>query len=340
MKSLFAWWYNVSLPKYMPDRTPTERERIRYARLTSMFLLVISPLSLLTTVYGVLTSINRMAPYIEVAAFGCVIASLIFNKLGFNIVAASLLLMSTMINVVGNLLTNPLDPVYVGIFSALVITVVLAGSLMPPVAALVTAVVNSLLIVLITIFQPHTAEYNRWVQLGYGSIMIALPIAVQIIIGIVTYVIMAHLISTIRRADRAEEIIALQKEITEHQRLRVQAQQQLEEGIAVIAQVHTAVANGNLEARVPLEQDNVLWQVAVPLNNLLSRVQYWKWNSDQLEKMQLTMKNVAWELQKARIKQVPIIFQKATGTQLDPLLLEMNHLSEQAFKTPPFPHSW
>lgn len=331
MKSLLAWWYRVSLPKRGPDTTPAERERTRYARLTSAFSLVIFPLSVLTTTYGVLTSVNPAAPVIEVIAFVCVLAALACNKAGFNIAAALLLILNTTINVVGNMLTNPLDPVFVPIFCALVITVVLAGSLMPPIYALLVGLMNCVLIVFIAVTQPPTRYYDQMLAIGYGSIMIALPIMMQIIVGIVTYVIMRNLIATIRRADRAEEIIALQKEIVSYQQKRVQEQQQLEEGIAAIAEVYTAVASGNLDVRVPLQAENVLWQVAVPLNNLLSRAQHWKRNADLLEPTLLAIKQVGQELQWARMNRVPVRFSQPTGTPLDALLPEVYFLSTHTF---------
>ncbi|MBX5451157.1 hypothetical protein [Thermogemmatispora sp.] len=333
MKSLLAWWFRLTLPRHLPETTPVERERARYARLTSTFGLVIAPLGLLAFIYGALTSLNPIAPWIEGVACFCALASPLLNRWGFTTVAASLLVLNSVINSVGNLVTNPLDPVYVGIFSALVIPVVLAGALLPPVAALVTSFLNSAVIIGLTLFQQHTPEYDRWLRLGYGSIMIALPIALQLIVGIITYVIMRYLIATIRRADRAEEIIALQKEIAEYQRQRAQEQRQLEEGIAQIAQVHAAVANGNLDARVPTGQEGVLWQIAVPLNNLLNHAQQWKRNSDLLEHTYALAHQLVRYLQRCRLQQVPAVFTQPTGTPLDPILPEIQYLSEKATKT-------
>lgn len=335
MRLSLNWWYRISLPRRVPDTTPAERERTRYARLTSAFSLVIFFLGLLTTIYGVLTSINPAAPVIEVIAFVCILASLACNKLGLNLVAALLLILNTTINVVGNLLTNPLDPVYVPILCALVITVVFAGSLMPPFYALLVGLLNSVIIVLLALYQKHTDAYNHWIQIGYGSILIALPIALQIIVGVVTYVILSNLIAALRRADRAEEIIALQKEVVQYQQRRMQEQQQLEEGIAAIAQVYAAVAQGNWEVRVPLHAENILWQVAVPLNNLLNRAQQWKRDSDRLEQTQAAIKRVAYELRQARMHKTPVTFAQPTETPIDALLPEVYFLSRHTFAIRP-----
>jgi hypothetical protein len=70
----------------------------------------------------------------------------------------------------------------------------------------------------------------------------------------------------IRRAERAEEIAALEHTMAEQKR-------QLDLGIQQILQTHVRVANGDYGARAPLSQDNVLWQIAHSLNNLLNRLQ-------------------------------------------------------------------
>jgi hypothetical protein len=332
MRSFLAWWYRFSLPKREPDTTPAERERTRYARLTSAFSLVIFVLGSITVTYGVLTSINPAAPVIEVIAFACILAALACNKLGFNIAAALLLILNINIDSVGNLLTNPLDPVFVPILCTLVISVVLAGSLMPPVYALIVTAFNCLVIVFISIYQQHSPAYDHWLSVGYGSLLIALPIALQLIVGVVTYAIMNNLIATIRRADRAEEIVALQREIVDFQRRRVEEQQQLEQGIATIAQAYSAIANGDLEARVQVPPESILWQVVAPLNTLLNRAQNWKANADQWEKTLVAIRYVRQELQRARSQQAPPAFPHPTETPVDLLIPEVYMLSQQAYR--------
>jgi hypothetical protein len=331
MKSFFVWWYRISLPQREPDVTPTQRERTRYARLTSAFSLLILCISVPTTVNTIINRVTQTGPLFGVIGLACVISAIICNKLGSNRVAAFLLILYTTLVAGGALIRDPLDPAFVPIFCSLVVTVILAGSLMPPVFALLVALLNCTIIILDTMFQHHTTYYDQMVKSGGGSLVIGLPIALQIIVGVVVYVIMGNLIATIRRADRAEEIVALQKEIVEYQRRRVQEQQQLEEGIAIIAEVYTAVANGNLEARVPLQAESVLWQVAVPLNNLLNRTQHWKRNSDLLEQTLLAIKQVVQELQWARTRHVPVRFAQPTGTPLDSLLPEVYFLSTHTF---------
>lgn len=332
MKAFLAWWYQFSLPQREPDVTPAERERSRYARLTSAFSLLILCISVPLTINTAINRVTSTGPIFGVIGLACVLAAIACNKMGYNRVAAFLLLLYPTLIAGGALLRDPLDPAFVPVFCALSITVILAGSLMPPVFAIVVALMNCGIIAADAIFQRHTAYYDQMMRTGGGSLVFGVPVIMQILVAIVIYVIMNNLITTIRRADRAEEIVALQKEIVEHQRRRVQEQQQLEEGIAEIAQVYAAVANGDLETRVPLASDSILWQIAVPLNNLLSRAAQWKKNSDQWDRTLLAIRYVRQELLRARGQNSPVTFQQPTETPVDLLIPEVYLLSQQAHR--------
>lgn len=329
MKRLLIWWYQLSLPRHTPNVTPIERERVRYARLTSNFTLLILVASILLLPLSVINTFNSSSSILAFISLGIVLTSVIFSKLGLNVVAASLLVLNTIIQVSGTMLTNPLDPSMIPIFDVLVIPVILSGALMPPAAALVTGGANSAIILLIAAFQPHTAYYAQMSKLGsYSITLIALPVTIQLLVAVITFVIMRSLQATIRRADRAEEIVSLQQEVAQHERAEAKNQQQLAEGISIISQVHTAIANGNLDARVPLHAEHVLWQVAIPLNNLLNRVQHWKEHAEQHERTQTAVAQIVAELQRAQIQHVPVRLPQHTGTPIDPLLIEMNRIAE------------
>lgn len=333
MNALFTWWYKISLPVRDADTTPAQRERTRYARLTTNFTLLMLIFTIALTPLSVFYAFNPAAPIIALIGLGEVLAAVIFNKLGLNILAAIMIVASTTGNVMGTMITNPLDPSLLPIFGALVIPIILSGSLMPPVAALVDGVINTAIILLTVILQHHTPAYDDMMRLRLYSVAVALPITVQIIVAVVTYVIMRNLILTIRRADRAEEIIELQKTIAEFEHTNSQDRQQLEEGLALIAQVHADIARGNFNVRMPLGNESVFWPIVVSLNSLLHNIQQWKNNAEQLEQLQQIIGSAAQELQKGRAMQRPALFQRRTGTSLDPLLVEINQLSAQAYQS-------
>lgn len=239
--------------------------------------------------------------------------------------AAALLVASIIITSIGTMVTNDLDPALVAIFCTPVIAVILAGSLMPPAAAIVTAIIDSVIIVLINLFQHQTPAFQLAIhQKNVYAMSLILPIALQIGVAIIIYTIMRNLIGALNRAEEAEQIVQLQKQITIYERARAEEKQQLEDGIALIARVHAQIANGNLDVRVPLGAEDILWQVAVPLNNLLNRVQNWKDNADRYELTQRAITSVIKDIQQARAyhQQVPL---QRTGTPIDPLLIEMNN---------------
>jgi hypothetical protein len=136
---------------------------------------------------------------------------------------------------------------------------------------------------------------------------------------------MNNLLDTIRRADRAEEIVALQEEMSAYEQSRLDQQARLEEGIRKIAEVHARIANGDLQARVSLTEGDVLWSVAVPLNNLLNRLQGSLQTRDALTQTQKAAKQVTEQLQVFIQSQKPVRF-ATTGTMLDPVILEINKL--------------
>jgi len=68
----------------------------------------------------------------------------------------------------------------------------------------------------------------------------------------------------LRRADRAEEIAALQQREAERTH-------ELEQGVRELLSAHVQIANGNFQARVPAIRNPLLWQIGSSLNNLMAR---------------------------------------------------------------------
>ena len=55
------------------------------------------------------------------------------------------------------------------------------------------------------------------------------------------------------------------------------------------------VANGDFDARVPVQEGNVLWQVSGPLNNLLARTQRWRQDAAELYQVKLALQQTREE---------------------------------------------
>lgn len=329
MKKVLGWWYALSLPHRPPATTPMERERERYARLTAgMLLLIICSFLPLAPVMIFFSPASPSSPPLAIVMLCLLATSWIVGRMGRQIFSASCIIAYTFVGATGPLLTNPLDASLVPVFSVFTISVILAGALMPPIAALITGLVSCLDIGLVALVSLNPNTFNRGGQLHLQtintlSLAVILPIVIQIVVAIVVYVIMRNLIATIRRADRAEEIVALQTAIAEHERQRLRDQKQLEEGLAKIAEVHARIANGDYQVRVALNENDVLWSIAIPLNNLLNRLQYWKHDSDMLHTTQQAAAYIADQVRQRR--NLPL-----TGTPLDPVIVEINKMLKAA----------
>lgn len=332
MKKLLDWWFALALPPGLPASSPREREQMRYSRFTAGLLLLLIcafiPLAPIMVLYSPNTP---AAPPIAIAMLGLFTFALIMSRLGRQKLTACCLIAFIFSVVTGPMLFNDLDFSLLPLFSVFIIATILAGVLLPPVAAIITGVISCALIGLIGLVSLHPGNYNRaaghvhYRFINVVSLAIATPMIINLVIAIIVYVIMRNLLTTIRRADQAEEIVALQSAIAAHERERTQEQRQLEDGLEKIAEAHARIANGDYQARVSLTDGHVLWSIAVPLNNLVSRLQYWKYDSDTLAMTRQAAAYIATQLRTGSLtgqrSQLPL-----TSTPLDPVIVEVNKL--------------
>jgi hypothetical protein len=111
-------------------------------------------------------------------------------------------------------------------------------------------------------------------------------------------------------------VATLEHELGEHKR-------DLEEGIEQILQTHVAVANGNLNARAPLTQESVLWQLARALNTLLVRFQRASMAEKELQRVEHAVTATVSSIQKAeQQQQQPRL--ALTQSALDPLIVALH----------------
>ena len=329
MKKFLGWWYNISLPRRPAAVTPIEREQERYGRLTAGLLLLF--ICAILPLLPIMLFFSTASPSARPDAIGliCLLTiSWISGRMGRQRFSATCFIACTFLATMGPLLTHPLDSALVPLFSVFTISIILAGALMPPVAALITGLISCLLIILVAALSLNPNAYNQATQIHYQTIntvaiAVMLPIVIQIIVAAIVFMIMRNLLAAIRRADRAEEIVTLQTRIVEHERERWHEQKQLEDGLEKIAEAHARIANGDYNARVSLNDGDVLWSIAIPLNNLLNRLQVWKNDADTLRTTYYAARYIAEQIhansQYAQGHELPL-----TKTPLDPVIVEVN----------------
>ncbi len=331
MKTLLDWWYTVSLPRRPLPVTPLEREQERYAHLTAALLLLFT--CAILPLAPIMLFFSPTSPSARPDAIGilCLLTiSWTTGRLGRQRFSATCIIACTFLAITGPLLTDPLNSALVPLFNVFTISIILAGALMPPVAALITGLFSGLYTFLVALLSLNINTYNRGNQVHYQTIntlaiAILLPIVIQIIVAVIVYAIMRNLLVAIHRADRAEEIVALQTSIVEHERARLREQKLLEDGLEKIAEAHARIANGDYMARVSLSEGDVLWSVAIPLNNLLNRIQSWKSDADTLLTTHRAARYIAEQirmsLQFEQRRDLPL-----TRTPLDPVIVEVNKM--------------
>jgi len=181
----------------------------------------------------------------------------------------------------GGLSPNDKDILYLLFFAELFVAAIL-----PINYVFLVAAVNVLLSIYMLTFAHHTPAFSAMLVTGYSSILFRL-LQIHVVVPAVLWILVNNNKAAIKRADRAEELARLQHHVAEMAGEKVREKENLDHSIAVITQIHARIANGDLDARVPLATGNtfVLWQIAGQLNNLLGRYQKTRQELQQREQL-------------------------------------------------------
>ncbi len=335
------WWYRLTAP---PSPSPTaslaERELARRGRLTSLVLLGGIIIGTFVALPVVALQNPQLAPAIATLDVFFLVA-LWFNRKGRIYIAGVLVLLNISIGIPASIITTPggLSTNSVPLYDLMVQAELFAISLLPAWTVFLVAGLNTTFIVLDFDFQHHTPDLNALVAKA-GPEVLARPILLHFIVAIVIYLWVRSAMQAIARADRAEVIAILEHDIAEQEHEIAQQKRLLDTSIQQIVETHTRVANGDIAARVPLTKDNVLWEIAGSLNNLLSRFQRTLQNEQKMQNLEKQLewsKKVEYEgirTKREIEKQVDLVRQARryhrpvrfvpTRTIIDPLLAEMN----------------
>ena len=310
--SLIQHWYNLTtIPEAPANASFPLREAARKSRLLSAVLFFFT-LVIIVFLPCCLLLPNHYDFWID-----AILVVLSFIALGLNrkgkTFAAGVLIVAAFQAALTIIIftTTPFDETSLQIYDLFIMTELLAVSLLPPCSVFVVAVVNSAVILASLLYEAHTPVLTADLQTQFIPVMIR-PIALQFIIAGVTYVWVYSTLKAIVRADRAETVALLEHALVEQKH-------DLELGIEQILRTHVAIANGNLNARAPLTQNNVLWQIARALNTLLTRFQRAMMAERELQRVrQAVYYSIDVIQQSERQNQLPCL--GFTHTALDPLI--------------------
>lgn len=271
VKRQVHWWLRLTSSGWnLPQTTIEQRECMRRSQLASWIILGL----LVADVVLLPVGINDLGTLSAIIVVGIgLLAAAFLNRLGYVTRAGILIIFLFCSGVLGSLLIQSgglaLDalPAY----DLLAVTVIVAASVLPRWSAFIVAAVNTGLIFLDFWLQPHASDLQQklhaYPSFSTGALaLLARPVALQIVLATVAYLWVLGANTALARADRAEELAALEHEIAgQHY--------ELESGVQEILAALVHVANGKLAVRVPVSQEHLMWQIASAINNLLNRLQ-------------------------------------------------------------------
>jgi hypothetical protein len=238
------------------------------------------------------------------------------NRAGLVSTAGTLIVLLLTGAVMGAVVSAPngqLDTIYLPAYDLLAIGVVVGASILPRIAAFVIAFLNIGLILGDFYLQPKVGDLALQLQTRGVLALVARPVALEVIVAVVAFLWVRSADEAIRRADRAEEIAALEHTLADQKR-------QLDIGVQQLLQTHVRIANGDFTARAPLGQDHLLWQIASSLNNLVARMQRAGQAEHQLRRTEEELRRLAQAIDDAQAGR-QAFWPVPTGTAAD-LIIE------------------
>jgi hypothetical protein len=312
--SIVGRWYHLTAIPEQPYQTSfIKREAERKSRLLStavFFLMLVIALIIPATLFIA----NHAVLWLCVIMLAICMVSLILNRNGKTILAGIIItIMFEVAFFLAIVSTRPFDVANLPLYDMLVLPELLVASLLPGSSIFFAALLNSLFIWGDLVFQPRTPLLHQYLASPLFYVALVRPVVIQILVAVVVYIWVRSTLRAIERADKAEMLAHLEHALAEQKK-------QLEIGIQNILQTHTAISNGNLDARVPLTQDHALWPLANALNTLLTRFQRSVKTEQHIQKIQVILPPIVNALQEAELQQRPLPAFQHTGTPLDPLL--------------------
>lgn len=262
------WWIRMtSFGWDQPQETIEQREKVRRSRMTSWIILAML-IALVAFIPATLS--DKASAFTVLIAFICMFINIFLNRKGFVTIAGTFLVVLTSTAVMAVVVGSPdgkIHLVYLPALDVLVISVILGASILPRIAAFIIAFVNVILIYSDLLLQPLSPDLHQAIA-QYGMPVIAgRPVVIQIVAAVIAYLWTRGMDQAIRRADRAEELRALEQRFKEAEAEHALA---IEEFTRSTITAVEALANGQ-EGMVILPPQHPLQQQATFINTQLKQ---------------------------------------------------------------------
>lgn len=305
---LWLWWYRLTAPpEPKGDSTFQEVELFRRGRTGSQIILALYFL-LIISIPAKFVGTNNYLLYIVAGAAAALLIATVLNRLGKINIAGIIVVLTFLAFPIVNIVTTPggLSMLVLPLFGLLVLPLLCVVSFLPPGWVFAVALVNILFTLVSLTYLPRTAELSSILAIAYAGIVTPIIFS-QVLVSVVAFVWVRGTTQALQRADRAEELVRLEHDLALQAEDAAHQKHLLDDSIHKIVETHMRVANGDFDARVPVGEENVLWQISGPLNNLLSRAQRWRQDSNELYHTKLALQHAREEneLLKRRVGRLP-----------------------------------
>lgn len=291
---VLRWWYRMASPPALERAASLqEMERFRHGRTGSQIILALYFLLIISIPAGFVGTNIYLVP-IVIGTFFTLMVATVLNRMGKVNVAGIIVVLAFIAFPIANIVTTPggLSMMILPLYGLLILPLLCAVSFLPPWWVFVVALGNSLFTFFSLTYLPRTAELSAILAIAFAGIMTPIILS-QIIVSVVAYAWVQSTMQALMRADQAEELARLEHDLALQAEEAARQKLQLEASVQKIVETQMRVANGDFSARVPLTQDNMLWQISGALNNLLARVQ-------RLRQEAVESQQVKFALQRAR----------------------------------------
>jgi hypothetical protein len=179
----------------------------------------------------------------------------------------------------------------------------------------VVAAINCALMSLIIVGMPHSVAFDQLLASNNAQQAFAGPLLMQVVVALVAYFWARSVFNALKRADRAEEIAALE-------RREVERTHELEQGVRELLDVHVQLANGDFQVRAQPIRNPLLWQIGSSLNTLIARFARLAQMEFLLRRTDQEARRLAESIRIARAGRQPT-WPAPSGTPLDEVIVAL-----------------
>lgn len=335
------WWYKIGAPPDVPADAPLKaREQTRIGKLISLAIFI-ELIEMGIAGFSTGEDPNHTLRFAYLGIVAALLIALFLNKHRKTILAGILvvgMIEAGMVLTIFGVPHQQLDSFNLPLFELFIEPLLIAASIFPIWMIFPLALYHVAFTCLAITFMQKTPALIESIQhmpyTAYG-----IPITLQVITTLISFVWVSSAHGEMRRAETAEEVTRLTEQIARHLSTTAEQQVELDRNIEAIRATLVQVASGNYHQQVPLTQQDMLWPIALSLNTLLNRTRAFREQGMRFELLNKQLYELARELYLQRTGQRMIQLAPAnTGTALDLLTTELRALLFALAARPTFQH--